>query len=392
MAIKKKVYILQTTNVDEVARKALEVLNEVIQTSPADKKILLKPNAVGPYLPSAGVTTSPAIISSLRNILSEKSFQVTVGDCPGESSGSTEEIFIKTEILTASGTSFINLGQQATLVNLPRRKSGNIAIAKAVMDSDIVVSLAKLKTSCFMMISGAVKNLYGIIPGTQKARIHDEFPKRDDFADILIDIAQMPKKVMAVIDGSTLMEGNGPVHGKVRTANIYIISEDIFAADYAVAQLLGMKINDIPVLKQAQKRGLLSPENIEIISDVKMPLDDISLPITLNAYLSETAVEDPDARVEHIASVKIVIDLDKCTRCGHCASICPAHAIKMEQYPVINHEKCIRCFCCNELCSVGAAKPEENIKKLWDNIMTGESKQDKDNNKFPRACAGRIKH
>lgn len=371
---KKKVYIFQTTDIEKVATKAREVLGDIIKTENLGNNILLKPNAVGPYPPSAGVTTSPDLIKALCNTLSQEGYKVLVGDCPGESSGTTEAIFVKTGILEASGDKFINLGQQASIVNFPCRKSGTVAIAKEVVNADVVISLAKLKTSCFMMISGAVKNCYGIIPGTQKAQIHDEFPRRDDFADMLLDLVAIPKRVMTVIDGSTLMEGNGPVHGKVRVENIYIISEDIFAADYAIIKLLGLTIEEVPVLKQAQKRGLLSPEDIEILSDVNMPLANVQPPITLQAYLHEDVAATSDNRVKHIATLKIVIDQKKCVRCGHCARVCPAKAIRMDGYPQIDHTKCIRCFCCNELCPHGAANPEENVKQLWDSIMGGESK------------------
>lgn len=371
--MKKKVYVLKTTHLDRIAAKVVEMLARVTGVETCGQRILLKPNAVGPYPPSAGVTTSPPLIQALCDALPERGYEILVGDCPGESSGTTEEIFVKTGIFAASGKRFINLGQQAQQVVFPCRKSGLVAIAKAVLDADVVVSLAKLKTSCYMMFSGAVKNNYGIIPGTQKAKIHNEFPGRDDFADMLIDLAAIPKKLVAVIDGSTVMDGNGPVHGHIRTENIYIISEDVFAADYAVAQLLGLKINEVPVLKQAQKRGLFFPEEVEMESEASLPLANIQLPITLSSYQHETSAAVADEKVEHIASIKMVVDQNRCTCCGHCTRVCPVQAMQMTPYPTIQHAKCIRCYCCNELCQVGAIAPAEDIKKLWDNIMGGEA-------------------
>lgn len=369
-----KVYIIQTKDLQRVATKALEIIEHVVISERRGKKILLKPNVVGPYLPTKGVTTHPEVISCMRQILLSNGYEVMIGDCPGESSGPAKTIFERTGVIQASGEQFINLGAKATVVPFACRPSKKIAIADAALQADIVVSMAKLKTSCYMMFSGAVKNNYGIIPGTQKAQIHNELPGRDEFADMLIDLTAIPKRLITIIDGGILMEGNGPVHGKLREANVYIIAENVFAADFALAKLLGLKINEVPVLKQAQKRGLLVPEQIEIIADVALPLPNVTLPITLDSYREETASETVDERVEHIASVKITIDEVKCIKCGHCANICPAQAMQMKPYPEIDHEKCIRCFCCNELCTEGAAYPEQDIKQLWDVIMGGESK------------------
>jgi ferredoxin len=267
---------------------------------------------------------------------------------------------------------FVNLGQEATLIDFPRRRSGKVAIANRFIDSDIVISVAKLKTSCFMMISGAVKNFYGSIPGTQKALIHNEFPDRDDFADMLIDLAAVPKKSMALIDGGLIMHGNGPVHGKVREENIYILSDDIFAADFVMAKLLGFKEREVPVLKRAMERGLLHPEGIEIFSDITMPMAAIEIPVTLQSYLNCTTAES-DRRVQHIASIRVEIDEDKCECCGHCASVCPTHSIDLDDvFPRINYETCINCFCCNELCPVGAPHPAEDIGRLWKGVMKNE--------------------
>ena len=51
---------------------------------------------------------------------------------------------------------------------------------------------------------------------------------------------------------------------------------------------------------------------------------------------------------------KIVVDREKCVRCGVCARKCPMKAITLNPCPVIDTKKCIRCFCCVEICSENA--------------------------------------
>jgi len=42
-----------------------------------------------------------------------------------------------------------------------------------------------------------------------------------------------------------------------------------------------------------------------------------------------------------------------CVKCGDCAEICPAKAIKFDKnrLPEFERKKCISCLCCSELCA-----------------------------------------
>lgn len=43
-------------------------------------------------------------------------------------------------------------------------------------DADVIINLCKLKTHGMMGMSNAVKNMFGIIPGTVKPEFHFKFP------------------------------------------------------------------------------------------------------------------------------------------------------------------------------------------------------------------------
>jgi len=58
--------------------------------------------------------------------------------------------------------------------------------------------------------SGAVKNMFGIIPGSYKSEYHLRFDDTRDFADLLIDIYSFSKPVLTVMDAVIGMEGYGP--------------------------------------------------------------------------------------------------------------------------------------------------------------------------------------
>jgi len=52
---------------------------------------------------------------------------------------------------------------------------------------------------------------------------------------------------------------------------------------------------------------------------------------------------------------------EKCEKCKICAKSCPADAITLNPYPVIDRKLCMECYCCNELCPEGAIE----IRRSW---------------------------
>jgi uncharacterized protein (DUF362 family) len=76
------------------------------------------------------------------------------------------------------------------------------------------VDIAKLKSHSFAFYTGAVKNMYGAVPGTQKARYHSTNITPVRFCELVLDICETVRPHFCVIDGVCGMEGNGPSGGK----------------------------------------------------------------------------------------------------------------------------------------------------------------------------------
>ena len=229
-------------------------------------------------------------------------------------------------------------------------------------NADVIISLPNLKTHAMTSYTGAVKNLFGTIPGTYKAELHFRLNERKSFCSMLVDLHECVKPTLSIMDAVWGMEGNGPTAGQNRHIGLVMASENAHALDLASCYLIDYAPNEVDTVREAIERGLVcdSAEKIDIAGeDIK--------PLVMKDYLKPEShfnliklISLPDAlnaRLINALASKPAMDYDICVGCGECARCCPPKAIDMSTgKPVIDTKRCIKCFCCQELCPKKAVK------------------------------------
>ena len=218
-----------------------------------------------------------------------------------------------------------------------------------------MIDMAKLKTHSMVGFSGAVKNLFGAVPGLQKPELHCRFPEKQPFSEMLVDLCDFLKPDLCFLDGIVAMEGNGPTGGKPRKMGVLGASKSPYALDVCGAALIGLEPESVLMLKESHRRGLgpISPEECQL---VKENVEALAQPDFLKAKASSTDFLDRLPKFLRPAAKRIATPTPKirraeCVGCGKCAESCPQHTISIrEGKAVIDYKKCIRCFCCHEMC------------------------------------------
>jgi len=295
--------------------------------------VLLKVNLVLSKGPDAAATTHPAFVAELAGQLKDYGCRVIIGDSPGGTFNAT----------------------------MLRR---NYRMTAMSQEADKVISVCKLKTHSMMTYTGAMKNMFGTVPGTVKAEYHVRMPKMEDFADALIDICEASKPVLSFMDAVIGMEGNGPTGGTPRKIGAVLASASPYELDVVAADLVGLGEAQVPTIKAAADRGL-APRAVDAvqmmgedreqfrIKDFKLP-DHIHSDLSGGGFLPKFAMKWLRPRVQ--------FDPTRCVGCGDCAANCPAKVITMkDRRPTVDYKECIRCFCCQELCPQNAVK----VKESW---------------------------
>lgn len=378
----KNVYFAAAANYDQqTVDAAVERLLCQLPAAQAlgGKRVLLKPNLLAKHTPERAVTTHPAMVRAvIRAVRRRGAASITVADSPG----GVYNPGILRSIYKVSGLTDVCREEGAALYTDCKSREvpakGQVVkqftLLEPVLDCDVIINLPKLKTHMMTGLSAATKNLFGCIPGLQKAEWHMRFPDKERFGGMLVDLLCTVKPGFAILDGILAQEGDGPAGGTPRMVGIVAAAEDHLQMDLALCRMLGIRPKDVPYLNAAISRGLC-PEQFDPAcakgeGELCRPIPGYRLPSSWGsvdfADKAPRAVRWAVPAVERLLAPRPVINKSRCIGCGKCAEICPQHTITVQGKAHIHAARCIRCFCCHEMCPVKAIDTRRSflLKKL----------------------------
>lgn len=343
----------EVNTIEQIIKDAFKSLNITFKPK---QTVLLKPNILLAANPSQMVTTHPVVFEAICRYLTKKKVTILIGESSGthQRNGTYHAFKISGlwEISLAYDVTFISFDKDSKVMlhNEQNTKLKEFPVAQTLTEVDYIINLPKLKTHTLMNYTGAVKNLYGCIPGGLKQQYHGTYPKAKDFAEVLVDIYQTLPPTISLMDGIIGMEGQGPSSGKPAHADHILISRNAAALDEVAFRLIGFSSNEVPTSSICQRRNLLSRPllkgdytSLSLIphTQFEKPAQHKTPPLALKFFFS-SQMKIPKANKK------------ACVKCGICADHCPVDAIEMQPFPKINKRTCIRCYCCHELCPYNA--------------------------------------
>ena len=331
------------------------------------ERIVLKANLLRAAPPESAICTHPAVVEAVAKLVKEAGGTPVICDSPGgalHKEAVLRSLYEKTGMAAAAAAAGAELSMDSSTrtVSLPEGKVLRQAeIITPVAEADGVIDLCKMKTHVLMSMTGAVKNLFGVIPGLSKVGYHATHPDHDTFADVLLDLTGYVKPRLSLMDGILAMEGDGPgSSGTPRQAGLLLAAANPLALDTAAGAIMNLPRQDNPVLLAAERRGLTPcrMEDVELIGGTveELRMADYKFPASTKSNLMDFL--GPLARPAERLCKKALsqtprIDGAKCVGCGICAKSCPGQAIAMTapgKKARISQNACIHCYCCHELC------------------------------------------
>jgi uncharacterized protein (DUF362 family)/Pyruvate/2-oxoacid:ferredoxin oxidoreductase delta subunit len=352
------------SEIDAAVRACLEPLGGMTAFVQPGQRVLLKPNLLGRFAPELAVTTHPEVVRSVLRLVREAGGVPLVGDSPGvgdlRSAARGSGILA---VIEEEGAELADFDASTLFEEPENRVARRIELARAVAEADVIISLPKLKTHVQMLHTGALKNQFGLVVGTAKARYHFRFQDRDWLADLMIDINRIARPVLAVVDAVEAMEGHGPSGGTPRRLGVLAAGADLAAVDAVCCDIIGLAPGSVPLLKAAERArfGCTELDRIEVvgIAPERVRVRDFQHVQHVHNVLRLAPLPEPLLRAaRRQLAPRPRIDVGRCIRCGLCKRGCPVDPSAIDPFPesgpVVNDRTCIRCYCCHEFCPVKA--------------------------------------
>jgi len=320
------------------------------------QSVLVKPNLLSDHVPEEAVTTHPEVMRAVIHAVRAAGAKPWVADCPANAA-ELARVWQKT------GMEALCREEDVPLVNLEKAGSEKVeadgftfTIARPVLEADAIISVPKLKTHVLTRFTGAVKNMYGAIPGYQKTRLHGVYPRPDEFGALVLAAYRKVRPVLTIADGVIGMDGNGPTGGRPVALGFLAASADAVALDAAVCRRFEIRPETVPYLREAARLG-----EGETVWDRIPRVGDEALLTGGPALRLPTTVPLQSVPGWVLALLKPVLRHrpafgGACVACGRCVTACPEGALTLQPpgRPVLDAVRCIACCCCQEICPARA--------------------------------------
>lgn len=345
--------------------------------------VLVKPNLMRKSAPELCAVTHPEVIRAVVREVEAAGGRAVVADSPGGAYNPSvlKGIYAATGLESALRDTHaeLNLDCAEQKVQFPQaEKLREFPVIQPLVQADFVINVCKLKSHTLAVYSGAVKNLYGIIPGFVKAEFHFRFQEERDFSNMMVDLCEYAAPGLNLVDAIWGMEGEGPGSGDPRKLGFLVASQSPYAADICAAGMVGYDIDEIPMLAEARRRGLAEPEFALVGDDpALLKVEDFKRASRESTSILRRRVPRLLVKpLERYLGLRPRILPKRCIRCGICARSCPVHTIEIgKKFAKIHASSCIRCFCCMEFCPEKAIRAQHSWVVAMVMALTGGKKE-----------------
>jgi len=323
-------------------------------TSLTGKAVLLKPNLLTDRMPEQAVTTHPELVRHVIRRLKAEGAHVTVGDSPA-STANLRNVWQSTgmaAVCAEEGVSLISFEQAG--VRSFEVDGFSFSVAVPVLEADLIINLPKVKSHSLTMLTAAVKNIFGAVPGYSKTTLHRLHPKPDVFGRLVKTIWHVIPPTWTIADGVIGMEGQGPANGRPIALGFLAAASDPFALDRALCDVLHIDVRRVPYLAAQSADGAAA--EYALAGD---PVTVASFEVPSGAHLLKLLPDWLVRKASRIVWVRPAFSAQACIGCGKCERACPVQAITLSpqtRKPLLNATRCISCSCCHEVCPKDAIR------------------------------------
>ncbi len=260
------------------AKRAIEMAGSFRQVLAGARRVLVKPNLTVPGAPGSAICTDLGVAEAVIELLREAGVpEIIVAEGPGDDP--ERKVFAVTgydSLPARYGVRLLDLNQEPTrTVSVPGGMAfSEMDIPEVVLDADVFIDIANLKTHTATLATLCAKNLFGVPPTARYGfggHPRREFHQRG-VHKVIHDLNRIVPVAYCVIDGTLGMEGNGPIKGTPVPMGVVVAGQNLLATDTVGCHLMKIDPHEVDHLVYLHDAGL-GPLDIAAIEVVGEPVE-----------------------------------------------------------------------------------------------------------------------
>jgi uncharacterized protein (DUF362 family) len=231
---------------------------------PRGKRVLLKPNLVE-FDSATVINTDASVIAAAVELFHRLgAAEVKIGEGPGHRRDTMDlaDDARYRDSIPKFDSIFTDLNRDDVSAVKGFAGEPEFYFANAVLAADLIVSLAKMKTHHWAGATLAMKNFFGLVPGSiygwPKNKLH-----YIGIPESIVELNRLFRNTFAIVDGVVGMEGNGPIQGTPKPAGVLVMGSDLVAVDATCCRIMGIDPEKVDYLRMAANLGHVLADRIE---------------------------------------------------------------------------------------------------------------------------------
>jgi uncharacterized protein (DUF362 family) len=234
-------HIFIAKKIKSISRKEVDFLFSKLNAEErlkGKRKIFVKPNLFAPEGSKTGATVDFDLISHIVDYLNERNKKVYIGEVAAHQYDS-EKLFRDMGVYDMFDAEFINLNftEFKEVLFEIKGKEYSFKVPRIILDCDGIINMPKYKTHAATLLTMAIKNFYGLLPGKEKWKGHAL-----GLNETFYNIQKLFPSDIVITDAYIAMEGLGPTLGVPVKKNLLFASDNAIAHDMAISQILDVKL------------------------------------------------------------------------------------------------------------------------------------------------------
>jgi uncharacterized protein (DUF362 family) len=255
----------------DAVRKTLEPLGGLTAFISRGDNVLVKPNMITGAPREKPAQTDPAVVEVILSDLLDLGAKPVVGDGVAWGSVKANAKANGLDLVCRKlDVPLVEFNRPVTVNNTEGKVFRSLTLDRTVLEADRVINLPKLKSHKQMLLTCAVKNMFGCMPGKRKAWWHVKAGNYENyFALMIMEMFSLVNPVFTLVDGVIAMEGPGPIKGTPRQMNLLMASTDGPAMERVCCSIMGLKPSRVRIMRAAIELNAGTPHlrDIEIVGE-----------------------------------------------------------------------------------------------------------------------------